>query len=81
MDGRIASDFARGGLLTDHRADVGRRQVPALTLQTSGDILVRLKVSAWLAWPLPHGRPSVTEATGYRLHLGTPNEPIPSFLS
>jgi sigma-B regulation protein RsbQ len=74
MNALVAPQFARATFLADHRADVGRLQLPTLVLQCSHDVAVPDEVDEYWRAHLPRGTVELLATCGHCPHLSAPAE-------
>lgn len=69
----IAKHFARVTFLSDHRAELGKSQVPALIVQCSDDLIAPMAVGEYMHRVLPRSMLSVIDNVGHCPHLSAPS--------
>lgn len=69
----IAQSVARVLFQSDHRADLGRLNIPSLVIAAKHDIAVPLEVGAYLARQLPQAELSVVDSRGHFPHMSAPD--------
>jgi sigma-B regulation protein RsbQ len=72
-DPEIAKHFARVTFLSDHRADLGKSQVPALIIQCSDDVIAPVTVGEYMHRALPRSSLVVIDNVGHCPHLSSPS--------
>jgi sigma-B regulation protein RsbQ len=80
-DPDIAKHFARVTFLSDHRADLGKSNVPTLILQCSDDLIAPKEVGAFIHAAMPSSKYVEIENTGHCPHLSAPDASVTAMRS